>query len=129
MATPAEHWVSDIEAHTRLRHTGGMVAFSSSLDVDLTDGVAAFASINANLRGYRPVPVTKYAIDLFNASLANRALPEAPQSPALRRCLFRDLADFALVRVEGVWHRQIGRVLQGDGVPVDHVRKLPALKQ
>lgn len=71
-------WVSDIEGHTRLRHTGGMVAFSSSLDVDLTDGVAAFASVNANLRGYRPVAVTKYAIGLFNASLANRTLPEAP---------------------------------------------------
>ena len=71
-------WVSNIEAHTRLRHTGGMVAFSSSLDVDLTDGVGAFASVNANLRGYRPVAVTKYAIDLFNASLANKPLPEAP---------------------------------------------------
>jgi CubicO group peptidase (beta-lactamase class C family) len=71
-------WVSDIEGHTRLRHTGGMVAFSSSLDVDLTDGVGAFASVNANLRGYRPVAVTKYAIELFNASLANKTLPEAP---------------------------------------------------
>lgn len=71
-------WISDIEAHTRLRHTGGMVAFSSSLDVDLTDGVGAFASVNANLRGYRPVAVTKYAIELFNASLANKPLPEAP---------------------------------------------------
>jgi CubicO group peptidase (beta-lactamase class C family) len=71
-------WISDIEAHTRLRHTGGMVAFSSSLDVDLTDGVGAFASVNANLRGYRPVAVTKYAIELFNASLANKSLPDAP---------------------------------------------------
>ena len=75
-------WVSDIEAHTRLRHTGGMVAFSSSLDVDLTDGVGAFASVNANLRGYRPVAVTKYAIELFNASLANKPLPEAPAAAA-----------------------------------------------
>jgi CubicO group peptidase (beta-lactamase class C family) len=71
-------WVSDIAAHTRLRHTGGMVAFSSSIDVDLTDGVGAFASVNANLRGYRPVAVTKYAIELFNASLAGKSLPEAP---------------------------------------------------
>ena len=71
-------WVSNVDAHTRLRHTGGMVAFSSSLDVDLTDGVGAFASVNANLRGYRPVAVTKYAIELFNASLANKPLPEAP---------------------------------------------------
>ncbi|HEV2837246.1 MAG TPA: serine hydrolase domain-containing protein [Pyrinomonadaceae bacterium] len=71
-------WVSDIEGHTRLRHTGGMVAFSSSIDVDVTAGVGAFASVNANLRGYRPVAVTKYAVELFNASLAGRALPDAP---------------------------------------------------
>jgi len=71
-------WVSDIGGHTRLRHTGGMVAFSSALDVDVTAGVGAFASVNANLRGYRPVSVTKYAIELFNASLDGKKLPELP---------------------------------------------------
>jgi len=71
-------WVSDIEGHKRLRHTGGMVAFSSSIDADVTSGVGAFASVNANLRGYRPVAVTKYAIELFNASLDGKKLPEAP---------------------------------------------------
>jgi hypothetical protein len=74
-------WVSDIGGHVRLRHTGGMVAFSSSLDVDVTSGVGAFASVNANLRGYRPVAVTKYAIDLFNASLEGKKLPEPPAPP------------------------------------------------
>ena len=74
-------WVSDIEGHMRLRHTGGMVAFSSSLDTDVTAGIGAFASVNANLRGYRPVPVTKYAIDLFNASLEGKKLPDAPPPP------------------------------------------------
>jgi hypothetical protein len=58
-----------------------MVAFSSSIDVDVTGGVGAFASVNANLRGYRPVAVTKYAIELFNASLAGKPLPEAPAPP------------------------------------------------
>jgi D-alanyl-D-alanine carboxypeptidase len=74
-------WVSDIEGHTRLRHTGGMVAFSSSIDVDMTGNIAAFASVNANLRGYRPVAVTKYAVELFNASAAAKPLPEAPAPP------------------------------------------------
>src|SRR5215813_13144579 len=74
-------WISDIGGHTRLRHTGGMVAFSSSIDVDLTGGIGAFASVNANLRGYRPVAVTKYAIELFNASLAGKPLPDAPAPP------------------------------------------------
>jgi CubicO group peptidase (beta-lactamase class C family) len=74
-------WVSDIEGHTRLRHTGGMVAFSSSIDVDVTSGVGAFASVNANLRGYRPVAVTKFAVELMNASLNGKTLPAAPDPP------------------------------------------------
>ena len=75
-------WVSNIEGHTRLRHTGGMVAFSSSIDIDMTGNIAAFASVNANLRGYRPVAVTKYAVELFNASAAGKPLPEPPAPPA-----------------------------------------------
>jgi CubicO group peptidase (beta-lactamase class C family) len=74
-------WVSDIGGHTRLRHTGGMVAFSSSIDVDITGNIGAFASVNANLRGYRPVAVTKYAIELFNASAAGKPLPDPPAPP------------------------------------------------
>ena len=74
-------WVSDVGGHTRLRHTGGMVAFSSSIDVDLTGNIGAFASVNANLRGYRPVPVTKYAVELFNASAEGKPLPDAPAPP------------------------------------------------
>jgi hypothetical protein len=58
-----------------------MVAFSSSIDVDVTEGIGAFASVNANLRGYRPVAVTKYAIELFNASSAGKPLPDAPPPP------------------------------------------------
>ena len=74
-------WVSDIDGHTRLRHTGGMVAFSSSIDVDVTGGIGAFASVNANLRGYRPVAVTKFAVELMNASLSGKTLPAAPPPP------------------------------------------------
>jgi CubicO group peptidase (beta-lactamase class C family) len=74
-------WVSDVAGHTRLRHTGGMVAFSSSIDVDVTAGVGAFASLNANLHGYRPVAVTKYAVELFNASLDGKPLPDPPAPP------------------------------------------------
>lgn len=75
-------WVSqNKERATHLRHTGGMVAFSSSLDVDLTNGVAAFASVNASLSGYRPVAVTKYALELLNAERAGRELPAPPAPP------------------------------------------------
>jgi D-alanyl-D-alanine carboxypeptidase len=74
-------WVSDIAGHTRLRHTGGMVAFSSSIDADVTAGVGAFASVNANLRGYRPVAVTKYAVEMMGAALAGKPLLDAPAPP------------------------------------------------
>jgi CubicO group peptidase (beta-lactamase class C family) len=75
-------WISDIGGHTRLRHTGGMVAFSSSIDADVTSGIGAFASVNAGLEGYRPVPVTKYAVELLNASLKGISMPDPPPPPA-----------------------------------------------
>jgi CubicO group peptidase (beta-lactamase class C family) len=87
-------WVSDIEGHTRLRHTGGMVAFSSSMDVDVTGGTAAFASVNASLRGYRPVAVTKFAVETLNAALAGKPLP-APPAPAPPAEEIRNAAEFA----------------------------------
>ena len=75
-------WVSQDKMNaTHLRHTGGMVAFSSSLDVDLTNGLAAFASVNASLSGYRPVAVTKHALELLNAERAGRELPPSPAPP------------------------------------------------
>jgi CubicO group peptidase (beta-lactamase class C family) len=88
-------WTSDINGHTRLRHTGGMVAFSSSIDVDLTAGVGGFASVNASLRGgYRPVAVTRYAVDLLNASLAGKPLPDAP-TPQPSASEVKNAADYA----------------------------------
>jgi len=99
-------WISDIGGHTRLRHTGGMVAFSSSIDVDLTAGVGGFASVNANLRGYRPVAVTKYAVELLNASLAGKPLPDAPAAPPLPDEV-KNAADYA-----GVYTSPEGKKLE-----------------
>ncbi|MDQ3907355.1 MAG: serine hydrolase, partial [Acidobacteriota bacterium] len=87
-------WVSDIGGHTRLRHTGGMVAFSSSIDVDVTGGIGAFASVNANLEGYRPVAVTRFALDAISASLAGKPLPAVP-APQPSPEEIRDAADYA----------------------------------
>jgi CubicO group peptidase (beta-lactamase class C family) len=87
-------FVSEINSHQRLRHTGGMVSFSSSLDADVTSGVGAFASVNANLRGYRPVAVTKYAVELLNASLDGKPLPDAPAAPP-SPLEIRNAADYA----------------------------------
>jgi CubicO group peptidase (beta-lactamase class C family) len=74
-------WVSqNREGATHLRHTGGMVAFSSCMDADLTNGLAAFASVNASLSGYRPIAVTKYALELLSAERAGRELPAPPEA-------------------------------------------------
>jgi CubicO group peptidase (beta-lactamase class C family) len=69
--------VDKLDGHKILRHTGGMVAFASSIHVDLDGGVAAFASINA-MQGYRPVAVTEYAVRLLRAERESKALPSPP---------------------------------------------------
>ncbi|HVS82834.1 MAG TPA: hypothetical protein VHE60_13980 [Pyrinomonadaceae bacterium] len=63
-----------------LRHTGGMVAFSSAMHVDVTSGIGAFASVNANLAGYRPNVVAKFALDLLRATIDGKGLPAAPKT-------------------------------------------------
>ena len=72
--------VDTLEGHKILRHTGGMVAFASSIHVDLDGGVAAFASINA-MQGYRPTAVTEYAVRLLRADHESKPLPAPPALP------------------------------------------------
>ncbi|HTJ30995.1 MAG TPA: serine hydrolase domain-containing protein, partial [Acidobacteriaceae bacterium] len=69
--------VDTLDGHTILRHTGGMVAFASSLHVDLDSNVGAFASINA-MQGYRPTAVTEYAVQLLRAQKEGRTLTLPP---------------------------------------------------
>lgn len=87
-------WVSDAHEHTLARHTGGMVAFSSAMHADLSAGFAAFASVNANLQGYRPNVVARYALDLLNAAKDRRALPALP-APAPPPARVKNAADYA----------------------------------
>jgi CubicO group peptidase (beta-lactamase class C family) len=76
-------WVSDANGHTLLRHTGGMVAFSSAMYADVTQGFAAFASVNAARLpgGYRPIAVVRYALALLSAASRGQDLPAPPQPP------------------------------------------------
>src|SRR5436190_2509740 len=89
-------WVSDVNGHTLLRHTGGMVAFSSAMYADITDGFAAFASVNvARLPGgYRPIAVVKYALALLSAASRGRELP-APPPPLPSPASIKNAADYA----------------------------------
>jgi CubicO group peptidase (beta-lactamase class C family) len=70
--------VEEADNRVVLRHTGGMVAFSSAVHVDITNGFGAFASVNANLERYRPNAVARYAIDLLGASAKGGRLPDPP---------------------------------------------------
>ncbi len=69
--------VDTLDGHKILRHTGGMVAFASSIHVDVDGGVAAFASINA-MQGYRPTAVTEYAVRLLRAERESKPLATPP---------------------------------------------------
>jgi D-alanyl-D-alanine carboxypeptidase len=114
--------VDTLDGHTILRHTGGMASFMSSLTVDLDGGVAAFASINAML-GYRPVPVTQFAVQLMNAEKQSKPRPAAPDLNNPREV--KNAADFA-----GVFETPSGRKLQvlADGSALNIVvgdRKIP----
>jgi len=71
--------VQPVEGRTLLRHTGGMVSFSSAMHVDLDAGFGAFASINASLAGYRPNAVAAYALAVLRAAGEGRPLPPAPE--------------------------------------------------
>jgi hypothetical protein len=66
-----------LDEHAMVRHTGGMVSFMSAAHIDLEDGIGALASINAQL-GYRPNPVTTYAIRAVRAVNAGKSIPAAP---------------------------------------------------
>jgi len=70
--------IQPVDGTPCLHHTGGMVAFSSSFHADPAAGVAAFASVNARLGGYRPRQTTAYAIRLMRAARAGAPLPAAP---------------------------------------------------
>ena len=89
-------WVSDTNGHTLLRHTGGMVAFSSAMYADTTDGLAAFASVNvARLPGgYRPIAVVRYALALLSAASHGQEFP-APPPPLPSPTVVKNAADYA----------------------------------
>ena len=120
-------WTSVVNGHQLLRHTGGMVAFSSSMYVDMTSGFAAFASVNANLQGYRPVIVTRYALDLLNAATANDALPPLPPPPPSPE-IVKNAADYAGTYTSGDG-RKLTLVANGERLLLEHDGQRIVLEQ
>ncbi len=87
-------WVNNADDQLLLRHTGGMVAFSSAMFVDVKNGIGAFASVNASLGGYRPVAVTKYALDLLKAAERGEDFPPMPP-PLPSPAVIKNAADYS----------------------------------
>jgi CubicO group peptidase (beta-lactamase class C family) len=112
-------WTSDSNGHTLLRHTGGMVAFSSAMYADVTDGLAVFASVNARLSGgYRPVAVARYALDLLSAAEKGKELPPLPPSPPAPDQV-KNAADYAGT-FTGPDDRKLLLTSQGDKLMLQH---------
>lgn len=71
----------EIGGRTYLHHTGGMISFCSSLDIDPEAGVAAFASCNVHYSlNYRPRGITVQACELMRAMQAGTLAPD-PKPP------------------------------------------------
>ena len=120
-------WTSDGSNRTLVRHTGGMVAFSSAMYADLTNGLAAFASVNANLRGYRPVAVTRYALDLLTAASLDQKLPALPPSPPPPEQI-KTAAEYAGT-FTGSEGKKLVLISQGDKLILEHRGQRVVLEQ
>lgn len=57
-----------LEGRMVMQHTGGMLAFHSSIHVDPQGGVGAFASVNSGAGEYRPRDVTAFACALLRST-------------------------------------------------------------
>jgi D-alanyl-D-alanine carboxypeptidase len=125
-------WVSDTNGHRLLRHTGGMVAFSSAMFADTTDGLAAFASVNAARLpgGYRPIAVVRYALALLSAAANGKELP-APPPPLPSPATVKNAADyagtFALASLTGV--KQLVLLSEGEQLVLQHGGSRVVLEQ
>jgi CubicO group peptidase (beta-lactamase class C family) len=70
--------VVEFDGRPLIHHTGGMIAFSSSIHIDAPAGTACFASTNCNIEGYRPRQISAYATQLLRAVREGRPLPQPP---------------------------------------------------
>jgi D-alanyl-D-alanine carboxypeptidase len=122
-------WVSDTNGHTLLRHTGGMVAFSSAMYANVTEGFGAFASVNAARLpgGYRPLPVIRYAMALLGAASRGQALPDPPP-PLPSPAVVKNAADYAgtFTSLEG---GKLVLVSEGDQLIMQHAGARIVLEQ
>jgi CubicO group peptidase (beta-lactamase class C family) len=108
--------VSKDDGHTMLSHTGGTNSFASAIHVDMHEGIGAFAAINA-MQGFRPEPVTQYAVALMRAHREKRPYPTPPVLDSPRR--IQGAAEYA-----GTYTARDGRALtviaSGESLSIVH---------
>jgi CubicO group peptidase (beta-lactamase class C family) len=85
--------VVPVDGRPLLHHTGGMVAFSSSIHVDAPEGVGSFASTNVMIGEYRPRAITAYACMLMRAARSGKPAGAAP--PVVPAEVVEKAADYA----------------------------------
>jgi CubicO group peptidase (beta-lactamase class C family) len=114
-----------LDGHRIVRHTGGMISFASALQVDIDEGVGAFASINA-MQGYRPNPVAEYSIKLMRAHRAKKTLPGLPVTrPATE---VENAVDYAGTFQSPVNSRSLTFVAEGRQLFLQHLSQRVALE-
>ncbi|PXA87567.1 hypothetical protein DMC47_31705 [Nostoc sp. 3335mG] len=94
-----------MDGRPMLHHTGGMMLFTSSFDVDAEEGVGAFASTNGTLGEHRPVGVTAFSVRAMRAARVGKPLPPQPDPFASRR----------IIKPE----RYVGRWIAADGTVLE----------
>jgi hypothetical protein len=94
-----------------------MLSFVSAITVDPTAGDGAFASVNASVvDGYRPVAVTRYAIQLLRAVREGKPLP---QPAALETPTRLEGAKALAGRLRSSDGETVELVVSGDGLAVE----------
>jgi hypothetical protein len=83
--------------------------------------------VNANLQGYRPVLVTRYALDLLNAAAASQELPSMPPPPPSLDVI-KNAAEYAgaYTSADG---SKLTLVAQGERLMLDHEGQRIVLEQ
>jgi CubicO group peptidase (beta-lactamase class C family) len=95
-----------LDGRPALRHTGGMIGFSSAMTVDPEMGIGAYASVNVGgAGGYRPIEVSEFALALLRAAEIG-----SPSPPARQPQRARPIAQPG--RFAGRWFGPDGRMLE-----------------
>ncbi len=85
-------FIRRIEGRTALRHTGGMLGFTSALAADLDRGLGAVVLTNVARPDSRPTEFAEFALRTLIASEKGEALPDVPPVDMTRVSGARDFA-------------------------------------